>query len=433
MNTLKGILSIGCLIFLVAAIAILSCQDENATNTPNNPPNEPSNPSPANLDSNVTIGAQLSWSCSDPDGDPMNYNIYLDTLNPPNLLEDRWPNRNFTPYNSLVYGKTYYWQIVARDINSAETEGPIWRFSTERGRGIYAVGTCQTLENALNVFVIRDEVYVAEGEYGVEIFDVSAPQMPIAIGWFDQPYLYAADVAVVGNYAFVADANTGLKIVDVSNPFNPYLLEQVNLPFSARAVVADDSIRVYVACDTAGLQIINVQYILSPFVEGSLSLYDAPAEAISIYNNYAFLGTGTRGIYVIDISDSENPSLVYNYETPGTVKKVHAVGEGSNIYVHVADGNGDYMIVDFTQPDDPQLLASLPLPGSEYLYAAHKAGQYAYLAANNVGLVITDDSIPPNILAYYDTPGQARGLFVTSDYIFVADGTEGVAILEYIE
>jgi hypothetical protein len=422
------------LFLLFAVVVFFACQDENVTDTPNNAPNEPSNPSPAHLDSNVTVSAQLSWSCTDPDGDPMNYDIYLDTLNPPDLLEDRWPNRNYDPGSDLLYEKTYYWKIVSRDINSAETEGPIWSFKTERGSGLYLVGTCQTTETALNVFFIRDEVYVVEGDYGMEIFDVSTPQTSILIGLYQRPYINAVDVTVVGNYAFVADANSGLLIVDISNPFSPYLFELVSLPFSARAVHVEDSIRVYVACDTSGLQIVNVQYLQSPFIEGSLPLYDVPVEAVFVHGNYAYLGCGTRGLYIADISDPENPEFIYNYDTPGTVKSAHVVEADGIVSAHMADGNFGYRVVDFTQPTSPTLISLLGPPGFPgFTYAAQKIGQYAYLAVNDVGLVIVNDANPPEIITYYNTPGQARDVEVGGGYIFVADGTDGVAILEHVE
>jgi len=95
----------------------------------NNPPNEPSNPDPANGETDVDIDADLFWTCSDPDGDSLSYDVYFSSVNPPNQVS--W-NQSATTYNpgTLDMGTTYYWKIVAWDIYDASTSGPVWSFTT---------------------------------------------------------------------------------------------------------------------------------------------------------------------------------------------------------------------------------------------------------------------------------------------------------------
>ncbi|PMQ00929.1 MAG: hypothetical protein CBR30_08445 [Dictyoglomus sp. NZ13-RE01] len=45
----------------------------------NNSPNIPQDPFPPNEAPGVTINPVLSWSCSDPDGDALVYDIYFGT------------------------------------------------------------------------------------------------------------------------------------------------------------------------------------------------------------------------------------------------------------------------------------------------------------------------------------------------------------------
>ncbi len=96
---------------------------------PNNPPNSPSNPSPSNHATGVSINTDISWDCSDPDGDPLTYDIYFGTTNPPPLKKE---NHGSNSYNldTLDYNTKYYWKIVAEDNQGASTQGPIWDFTT---------------------------------------------------------------------------------------------------------------------------------------------------------------------------------------------------------------------------------------------------------------------------------------------------------------
>ena len=97
----------------------------------NDPPNTPSNPDPSNGETNVGINHDLSWTCSDPDGDSLTYDVYFGTTNPPTTLEeDGQPGTSYDP-GTLAYKETYYWQIIAEDSYGATTSGPVWSFTTK--------------------------------------------------------------------------------------------------------------------------------------------------------------------------------------------------------------------------------------------------------------------------------------------------------------
>ncbi|MEM0492796.1 MAG: DUF2341 domain-containing protein [Candidatus Thermoplasmatota archaeon] len=102
-----------------------------------NPPYIPSNPSPAHLEENVDLNADLSWNGGDPDNNPTTYDIYFGTTNPPPFKQQIGPypgNQYRITYDpgSLQIFTTYYWKIIANDDDplSPPSEGPIWQFTT---------------------------------------------------------------------------------------------------------------------------------------------------------------------------------------------------------------------------------------------------------------------------------------------------------------
>ena len=95
----------------------------------NNPPSEPGNPSPSNGAVKVDVNADLSWSCSDPNGDPIKYDIYFGTSNPPPQIVWNQSGKSYNP-GTMNHKTRYYWKIVAWDSHDFPTSGLIWSFTT---------------------------------------------------------------------------------------------------------------------------------------------------------------------------------------------------------------------------------------------------------------------------------------------------------------
>lgn len=121
------------LIALILAFGILlaiSCSDGDLPTGPfNRVPDFPSNPSPADSATGVPRNVTLSWTCDDPDGDSLTYDVYLGTDSRPPLVNSGLTTATYRP-EILDFDTTYYWRIVAWDDEAYGTGGPIWSFST---------------------------------------------------------------------------------------------------------------------------------------------------------------------------------------------------------------------------------------------------------------------------------------------------------------
>ncbi|MCP4135847.1 MAG: hypothetical protein GY754_33070 [bacterium] len=97
----------------------------------NHDPDVPSSPSPSHSARDQELNVSLDWSCSDPDGDSLSYDLYFGTLMEPPLKEEGLTSSSITMNESdLEYVHTYYWRIVAKDGKGGETSSPVWGFST---------------------------------------------------------------------------------------------------------------------------------------------------------------------------------------------------------------------------------------------------------------------------------------------------------------
>ena len=99
----------------------------------NNHPNQPTSPNPVNNSTGVSTSATLSWNCSDPDGDPLTYDIYFGSSSNPPLVKSNHSSKSYNP-GMLSENTKYYWKIVAKDNQDHSTKGNIWEFSTGSGQ-----------------------------------------------------------------------------------------------------------------------------------------------------------------------------------------------------------------------------------------------------------------------------------------------------------
>ena len=96
----------------------------------NQPPVKPQNPSPSNGATNQETNGTLSWSCTDPDLNPLSYKVYLGTSTSNMSLYKSTTDR-YCSY-SLNPNTKYYWYVIASD-GKLSTTGPTWNFTTKAG------------------------------------------------------------------------------------------------------------------------------------------------------------------------------------------------------------------------------------------------------------------------------------------------------------
>ena len=265
-------------------------------------------------------------------------------------------------------------------------------------QGVFAptlVGSYDTPGQAVGVQVVGNYAYVADGDSGLQIIDISNPQNPILKGNYDTPGL-SYGLKVVGNYAYVADYYNGLQIIDISNPSNPILKGNYDTQgWSVDLDVVGNY--AFVGDYYNGLQIIDISNPSSPILKGS---YATPGNAFSVQvvgnyayivnNGFSFSGSNTL-LQIIDISDLSNPILKGSYNATST-------SGGANIqivskYAYVTNWHKGLEIIDISNPTSPTLKGNYDTSSSgSYAQKLQVVGNYAYVANYDGGLQIINVS-----------------------------------------
>ncbi|MCB2213366.1 T9SS type A sorting domain-containing protein [bacterium] len=137
-----------------------------------------------------------------------------------------------------------------------------------------------------------------------------------------------------------------------------------------------------------------------------------------------YLAQGTGGFTIVDISDFENPEMIWSMSVGDDLMDVVVDGD----YAYAAGVNGVY-VIDLSGAN-PELVATVTTSSS--CFNIDKSGNYVYVAGASAGLVVIDATTPASasLVTEFDTPGYARDLYVMGNYVYMADGSQGLAIID---
>jgi hypothetical protein len=236
----------------------------------------------------------------------------------------------------------------------------------------------------------------------LSIMDISDPVNAYEIGHYSNMQL-TQDAIIQGNYVFVGNWWDGFTIIDISDPSNPsYVTKEFN--WNSNAIPGEEW------C-----------YVSDLDVEGNY-LY--------VIDYKPFEDDDTKGLYIFDISDIENPVLVKRYQQQSQKSWRIKVQSG---YVYLADAYGGIEVIDVTNPTAPQTVAYLELMDVVYNLDIHFG--YVYAACYILGGVqAINVSVPVNpVIEGYYYPSGVFALNVTAygNDIYVADGTSGFQIYNH--
>ncbi|MFZ2633065.1 MAG: hypothetical protein WA081_08375 [Desulfosalsimonadaceae bacterium] len=277
-----------------------------------------------------------------------------------------------------------------------------------------------------------NRVYVADGNSGLLIVDITDLTKPAAAGTFAASGAHS--VTALGTIAFVSDAEAGLRRIDAANPSALAVTHRFDSPSDADGVFVDGDLAYTVDNDgpDEGLRIIR----LSDTGDNRLvGFCKTPGNAgrVQVKGDFAYIADGPAGLTVIDVTDPAAPARITTASGSPAVQNavdIHIPADGDIAYL--ADASGQVIVFDLTTPSQPVQTVS-PETGETILALSgfHSADTHYLYTAGSLGLTAVDvsDPLASMVLDTLDTPGDARDVFVLKNYAYVADGAAGLTLV----
>jgi peptidoglycan/xylan/chitin deacetylase (PgdA/CDA1 family) len=189
-----------------------------------------------------------------------------------------------------------------------------------------------------------------------------------------------------GHYAYVACGEAGLQVVDVSDPAAPVLIGSADTPGAACDVaVHNDTLSV--ADGAGGLQVMDVTDPAAPALTGASAAVTNSTGAFA-KGDLTFLAEGADGLRIVDLGDPSAPVTLGACDTPGDARDVVVSGQ----FAYVADGASGVQMVDITDLANPAIVGNAAIAGEAEALVVF--GGRAYVATGDSGLQIVSVSLP---------------------------------------
>jgi hypothetical protein len=268
--------------------------------------------------------------------------------------------------------------------------------------------------------LIRDGIgYAADQAQGLVVVDLSTPTDPMILDADALPGP-AFDIAVVGDFLFIAGGSAGLWVVDISTPDTPQLVQTNNDGGSVDRLVAHDGLVFCVNYDE--LLIFNATNAPGVNLIGRIShpsyAFGEPYD-VDVVGNTVYVA-GFAAIYVIDVSDPEQPRRVRSLD----VLASRIVVDKDRAYTWMNYDN-TLIVMDVAKPENPTIRSTVDLYHLQDLVVnPNPSGPGRVFVLSDVGVSAIDFADPdaPEILGvvtplYY---GSRGGLGLLGEYVVLA-------------
>jgi hypothetical protein len=335
---------------------------------------------------------------------------------------------------------------------------------------IELLGSYSTPGKAWSVLLEDFRLYVANGYYGVQVYDISGnPENPIYLGFYDVSG-EIRNLFVAGDSVYVACGGEGFKIVNKALLYAPspspdpdgrefvkagaaaenesvmdYIIPGRNMlgapmidSYTFDIEIARDSLAVIAQWDS--VKILKVKSDNRRNIFDITDGRDTPdgAMEVDVRGNYIYVSEHNFGLRVLSFVDID--AVLAEYQTPGKCYGFDIVGN----YLYLAASEGGLHILNITNPESPSLASvfdtDMPdIEGTGYAVDVTVAGDYAYVSGWGEGVVVVDVSDPENpVLAGYsrlEDPLEGAavnwpwGVAVSDTTVYAADYTGGLKVL----
>ncbi len=292
------------------------------------------------------------------------------------------------------------------------------------------VGSFRKPGDYREIAIRGDYAYVSCFNFGLEVFNISAPNQPELIVRTDS---ISYEVTISGDLAY-SSGRSSTSIIDISEPGELAVIGRIGR--GGRDIIVSGD---YAYLATGGLTIYNISDKDNPAQVGRVRT-NGISQEIGIINNYAYVLNSVEqvgeqqftggGINIVDISDPESPDSIGWWGQPWIVHDIAFIDN----YAYVTgmtdiDSDRKLFILDISDPTRPSYVNS----HRDFNGSISISGDYAYFGGTQIAVANVSDPVHPELVGYFNTSGYITDIEVTDDNLIYAANRTNFGVYRFTD
>jgi len=296
------------------------------------------------------------------------------------------------------------------------------------------IATTPTAGTAIDVAVANDRAVTAEGDAGVSIFNVFNAMEPVLVGRVDTTGTATA-VAAADNFLAVADGLAGLQIVDITSPSEPRLVRSLEVGGFAHAVTMLDR---FIFTGTREGRVVMMRADTGTIMQSIP--FPSQIDDLITQGTRLFVLSGSV-LHAYSVANGLVPLGKVTVENLAGASGRRRLSAGTN-HLYVANQFG-YEVVEISNPSEMKVVG-----------LGSRLGPFAFkqIVDNGSGLGVAAVGVNADETATHDvhlfdlgdplrtdrfltllpTPGAAQAVALHNGLAYVADGSQGLQVVNYL-
>jgi len=337
-----------------------------------------------------------------------------------------------------------------------------------------------TWDRAYDIAVNGDYAYIAAGESGIKVVDVSDYEKPDLVNSVDDIEGYSRRIRslndlvfliyseVGGDYPYRSDSTSNfLAIYSAENPSELELISEIQLHdgWVSQFIISERHVFTTITFSSDGesqgfLQEIDYTDLENPQITTLWSAEEFIRD-VCFMDDFFLIVTGYNdngNLLILDISDPDNISATPLFEEVELSGFAYALYRDNIIYLSYNYGS-EFVCIDVSDIENPEILGSCNLPEwgcGGHVFDMEISNNFLYVAYNNsycggfntperdgdedsfVAVIDISDPNSLEVIGYNDPPWvcdfghYSRGIEISGDNVFVALGA-GMKIMDYFD